>query len=179
MRYLIIIMLAPWVALALTSWCSRGSRGGVYVVRCRKPGAPFGLPFIGRHFGYVGETSSFAHRERQHNGKYLATDTFRTGPGKPWRDLNPRFYRIPLPFRWVRKLGETFLIWTLLPVYNVRKQPPYNFRKISLSAAQWQARVRSSEAFGWWLPRAVASVRAYQIVGFGAIVAGLYMGVIR
>lgn len=178
MRYLIIVVVTPWIALALSGlW--RGCRGGVYIVRCRKPGAPWGLPIIGRHFGYVGETSSFAHRERQHKGTYLATDTFRTGPGKPWSDLKPRFYRIPLPFRWVRKSAETILEWTLLPVYNVKKQPPYNFRKISPAAAVRQRKIRDSEALGWWMPRMVSGIRMYHIVGYGMVAAGIYMGVLR
>lgn len=154
-------------------------RGGCYIVRCRKPGAIWGLPIVGRHTAYVGETSSFAHRERQHTGKYLETDTFRVGPGKPWSDLNPRFYRIPLPFKWMRKAVEPMLVYVLCPVYNVKLQPPWNFRRVSLKAAKRQRWVRNSEALGWWLPRMVSGIRIYHIVGYGMIAAGLYMGVMR
>jgi hypothetical protein len=149
--------------------------GGCYVWRTRKPGAVWGLPIIGRHFAYVGQTGSFAHRERQHTGKYLATDTFRVGH-RPWSDLHPRCYRIPLPFKWMRVALEPLLVAILCPVYNKQLQPPYNFRKISPRTAAWQRRMRDRESTGWWLPRAVASVRLYHIIGYGAIAAGLYLG---
>lgn len=85
-------------------------KGGVYVYRTRKPGARYNLPILSRHFGYVGQTSSFWHRHRQHSET------------KPWADLDPRCYRIGLPrWKWLRLTVEALLIWTLLPVYNVQR----------------------------------------------------------
>jgi hypothetical protein len=92
---------------------------GVYVWRTRKPTAIWGLPIIGRHFGYVGETSSFGARERQHMGRPRPGDRYPT-KGQPWSDLDPKCYRIPLPGRWMRKTAEALLIWALLPVYNIK-----------------------------------------------------------
>lgn len=111
-------------------------KGGIYLFRTRKPRAPLGFPVIGRHNAYVGLTSSYYHRERQHRyggGVYGAIQ-------KSWADLEPKFYRIlPLPnWRWLLHLAETLAIWVLCPVYNVKKQPPWNLRKVSPRKAESQ-----------------------------------------
>jgi hypothetical protein len=105
------------------------TRGGVYVWRTRKPGAAYNLPIISRHFAYVGQTSSFWHRDRQHRGwtqtiggprdplYLMGTET----PGKPWMDLDPAVYHVGLPnWKWLRLAIEAMLIWALFPVYNVQ-----------------------------------------------------------
>lgn len=113
------------------------SKGGIYLIRTRKPHAVLGLPIIGRHNGYVGLTSSYYHRERQHllgGGVYNARR-------KDWADLEPKFYRLlPLPnWRWLLELAEWVAIGLLLPVYNVKKQAPWNVRRISPRKAESQA----------------------------------------
>lgn len=113
--------------------------GGVYVYRTQKPHAVLGLPIIGRHTGYVGETNSFKRRDAQHlvgGGQYRSV-------AKPWADLRPKCYRISLPdWRWLRLLVEAVLIGVLCPVYNVKGQMPWNIRRVSLKrqAAQRFAR---------------------------------------
>lgn len=107
---------------------------GIYLFRTRKPHAPFGLPVIGRHNGYVGQTNSYARRYEQHvkgGGRYSVR-------AKHWSDLDPRFYRIlPLPrwvfewTPWVVSVIEALCIFVLLPVYNV-KLNRHNIRRISL-----------------------------------------------
>lgn len=116
------------------SWKTRGC----YAVRTRKPHAPLGLPIIGRHWAYVGITSSRYHRDRQHafgDSRYAASGQ------AAWSDLSPRWYSLPCLFpgsRWAREAQEYLWTWLLCPAYPVPKQPPYNFRKISRNAAQNQ-----------------------------------------
>lgn len=110
------------------------SKGGVYVYRTRKPGARLRIPFLSYHWGYVGETSSFYHRDQQHLfglGKYATI-------AKPWADLEPRCYRIGLPnWKWLRRSVETLVILALWPVYNHQKNQ-WNPRRIPLHAAKFQ-----------------------------------------
>ena len=110
------------------------AKGGIYLIRTRKPHAPLGFPVIGRHNGYVGLTSSYYHRERQH----LLGGGVYGHARKPWADLDPKFYKIiPLPnWRWLLHLVETLAIWVLCPVYNVKKQPPWNLRRVSPRQAE-------------------------------------------
>ena len=117
-------------------------RSGVYLYRCDKPGAIFGLPFIGRHNAYVGETGSFAHRHRQHTvggGTYNSV-------AQPWADLNPKCYRLPTwgwkP--WLRFV-ETVVILLSWPVYNDAKNR-WNPRRITLNMAKAQRRARDSRS---------------------------------
>jgi hypothetical protein len=125
---------------------------GVYIIRTRKPHAPLGLPLIGRHVGYVGQTNSFDHRIRQHlygGGKYMAKP-------KPWADLSPKVRYIHLPpWRWLMLAVELALIWTLCPVYNVQRQPVYNIRRIRSKAAARQRATRDRMPLAWLLPLAV------------------------
>lgn len=153
------------------------SKGGIYLIRTRKPSAPLGMSlkwmlagalllalalyivgsswwltafalpiFSGRHNAYVGLTSSYFHRERQHllgGGVYGARR-------KDWADLDAKFYPIlPLPnWRWLLHTVESLAIWLLIPVYNVQKQAPYNLRKITPRQAERQAWERAK--FGPW-----------------------------
>lgn len=108
-------------------WKERGN----YAVRTKKPHAPLGLPFIGRHWAYVGQTTSRYHRDRQHKGLDPRV------PASPWSDLDPKWYPLPsLPWwRWSRELSEWFWTIVLLPVYPVPKQAPWNLRRISKASA--------------------------------------------
>ena len=119
------------------------SKSGVYVYRTRKPNAIIGLPIIGRHFGYVGETTSFYHRDKQHllgGGTYDATQ-------KPWSDLEPKRYCISLPpWKWLLRSVETLVILLTWPVYNDRKNR-WNPRRITLSAARRQRIARDTRRF--------------------------------
>jgi hypothetical protein len=150
-----------------------GSRSGVYVWRTRKPGAVLGWPLIGRHTAYVGQSSSFAHRRRQHLGTPAPWDVYATR-GKPWADLSPRCYEIPLaPWKWWRVLVEYFLIKILFPVYNV-KHNKHNPRRISQPRAV-QMRVQREHAgtgsFGIGM-RMVGALRWYHGVGVLLLGAG-------
>lgn len=104
--------------------------GGVYVYRCRKPGARFCIPFLSTHFGYVGQTSSFYHRAIQHETK-------------PWADRVVSCWRLRLPnWKWLRLTVEALLILALAPVYN-HKGNLWNPRRIPLATAAWQRNVRN------------------------------------
>lgn len=123
---------------------------GVYLFRTRKPHAPFGLPVLGRHNGYVGQTNSYARRYEQHvhgGGRYRVR-------AKEWADLQPRFYRIlPLPqwlFEWapwaVNAL-EALCIFALMPVYN-DKLNRWNLRRISIKRQRAHRFMRDSTPRG-------------------------------
>jgi hypothetical protein len=147
---------------------------GCYVWRTRKPSAPWGLPFIGRHFGYVGETGSRFHRDPQHiegGGTYSAV-------AKDWADLDPKCYPLPCPFprwKWTRKAMETLYIAILCPVYNVQKQPPWNVRRISSRRAARQRYTRDLVG-----PKSAAWPRlAFNVGLFLTIWAAYYFLVVR
>lgn len=93
--------------------------GEVYAYRTRKPGAVLGLPLLGRHWGYVGQTRNPKARHGEHmngGGRY----------GKPaanWSDLSPKRYvlfRLGHCPQWLLNLVELIVIRLLLPVYNDR-----------------------------------------------------------
>jgi len=169
------------------------SKGGVYLIRCRKPSSFLGiglriiaplaallalvlwlfggwwwlafllLLFSGRHNAYVGLTNSFYHRRNQH----LLGDVKWGAVAKPWSDLAPRFYGLPLPAwithkgalfrgRWTLEMLESVAIWLLLPVYNDKKQAPYNMRRITLDRAQRQAWARAKSGMRVNIGRALA-----------------------
>lgn len=112
-------------------------KGGCYAFRCNKPGAYFGWPVVGRHWAYVGETTSYYHRRQQH----VLGDSHWGAAPKAWADLKPRFYRLPTvlwQFKSARLVQETVYVWLLCPVYNVKQQPPYNMRRISSTKARQQ-----------------------------------------
>jgi hypothetical protein len=100
--------------------------------------APLVMLFSGRHWAYVGQTSSRYHRDRQHRGLDPRV------PPSPWSDLDAKAYPLPsLPWwRWSRELSEWFWTIVLLPVYPVPKQAPWNLRKISKAKAQRQRAAR-------------------------------------
>lgn len=154
--------------------------GGVYLIRCRKPSALIGLPFIGRHNGYVGMTNNFYLRKNQH----LMGDVVYGAAPKPWADLEPRFFRLlPLPRwithkgrvfrkRWTMEVIETIAIWLLFPVYNSKKQPPYNMRRISLTRARRQRWARQKSGLRLNIGRAAARWGLALIVFAGLVYTG-------
>lgn len=105
-------------------------KGGVYVYRARKPAARLRIPLLSYHFAYVGETTSFWHRHRQHTAE------------RPWADLEPRVVvRIPLPpWKWLLLSVETLVILLVWPAYNVKKNR-WNPRRVPL-AVQHRQRMR-------------------------------------
>jgi hypothetical protein len=150
-----------------------GSKSGVYVWRTRKPGAWFGWPIVGRHTAYVGQTSSFAHRRRQHLGTPAPWDAYATR-GQPWSDLSPRCYEIPLaPWKWWRKLVEYVLTKILLPVYPVQYNK-WNPRRISQPRAiqmRMQRERAGTGSFGLGV-RVIGALRWYHFAGTVALGAG-------
>lgn len=124
---------------------------GVYVWRTRKPAAILGLPFFGRHFAYVGETTSVQHRSRQHVGKPLPGDKF-PKIGQPWCDLNPKmvlFISLP-PWKWLLRSVETLVMLVTWPVYNHKKNL-WNPRRIPMHVAIRQRHARDGRARRWSL----------------------------
>jgi hypothetical protein len=103
------------------------SRGGVYIIRCRKPGARLRIPLLSWHFAYVGETTSFYHRMQQH---FYGLGQFGS-KAKDWSDLEPYVWaRVPLPrWKWLLRSVETLVILLVWPVYNVAKNR-WNPRRI-------------------------------------------------
>lgn len=115
-------------------------QAGCYVWRTRKPHAPLGLPFVGRHFAYVGETGSRYHRDPQHvrgGGTYGAV-------AKPWSDLDPKVYPLPCLFpnsQRSRLFHEKLYTRILLPVYPTENNTG-NPRRITSEHAQAQRAAR-------------------------------------
>jgi hypothetical protein len=116
--------------------------GGVYVYRTRKPWARFRIPLVSYHFAYVGESSSFWHRNRQH---IMGMSSFGSCAPKDWADLEPRVaFKIRLPnWRWLRRSVETIAILAVWPVYNVQKNR-WNPRRIKPTTARKQRRMRNA-----------------------------------
>lgn len=118
-------------AVAVSAKARGWRKCGCYVWRTRKPTAPIGLPFIGRHFAYVGKTSSRWHRDAQHMER------------QPWSDLDPKVYALWVPFphwNWTRSFMERFYTAILLPVYPVEFNGG-NPRRIE----PWQAKQHRAE----------------------------------
>ncbi len=113
--------------------------------------APAGLLITGRHFAYVGETTSFRDRHGQHLGNIGSGARFEQA-GKPWADLEPRcVVRIPLPrWKWLLRSTETLVMLLLWPVYNHKKNL-WNPRRIPLVSARRQrfARERRNIGLSW------------------------------
>lgn len=121
------------------TWKTRG----LYLWRVKKPHAPIGLPIIGRRNGYVGQSSSRYHRDRQH----LHGDSTYGAPGASWSDLAPKAYPLPCLFhgwKWARLAQERIWITLLLPVYNVQGQAPWNLRRVSRARARDQRWARDA-----------------------------------
>jgi hypothetical protein len=121
--------------------------GAIYAYRTRKSHAVLGLPIIGRHWGYVGQTRNERARHEEHlqgGGRYGK-------PAAPWSDLRPRRYvlfrakRCP---QWVLNLLELMFILILMPVYN-EKLNKANPRRISRPRAARQRLIRGR--LGWCL----------------------------
>ena len=132
-------------------------RRGVYVWRCDKPYALFGLPIIGRHFAYVGQSNSFARRDREHLYGSSAYDAVVLP--KPWSDLRPKRYAVPVLFpgwRWARERQEWLMIKLLLPAYNVQHNRT-NPRRISPERARIQRAMREKNKTA---RNAMAAIRA-------------------
>lgn len=152
----------------------RHRKPGIYLYRTDKPGAIWGLPIIGRHNGYVGETWHERHRDRQHligGGQYNAV-------AKPWADLRPRRYLLRLPW-WTPKFAlhalEALAIWALLPVYN-DKLNLANPRRISLRKAKLQRAARDAQR-GRRALRTLTAIRPAHVLFLLALVGGLtYLG---
>ncbi len=120
------------------SWRERG----VYVWRTKKPHAPIGLPIIGRHFAYTGQSNSHRRREREHR---FGSITYGSTPAS-WSDLDAKRYTIWILFpAWkrARLIQEWLWIKLTFPVYNVQHNRG-NPRRISKeqAAAQRAARDR-------------------------------------
>lgn len=119
--------------------------GAVYVYRTRKPGALLGLPLLGRHTAYVGQTRNLSARHQEHmngGGRYGQE-------AKPWADLSPRRYvvfRMRHCPQWVLNTVEVALIRLLCPVYNVAHNRG-NPRRITPRRAKRQRLSRNT--IGW------------------------------
>ncbi len=164
-----------------------GYRGaGVYVFRTRRPGLLGRLPWwihlaamalsaaglavqhysmwfallalvlSPRHFAYVGESVSVRLRRRDHLQGSMKYNQL----PKPWADLEPTWYFLPLPMapKFILRGIESLLIALLWPVYNHQKNQ-WNPRRIPLSAAKrqrgqrdfarWSFNMRPAHAIGW------------------------------
>lgn len=147
-------------------------KGGVYAYRCRKPGARLRIPVLSWHWAYVGETTSFYHRDQQHRyglGQF-------GGTAKPWADLEPYVaVRIPLPgWKWLLRSVETLLIVLLWPAYNVKKNR-WNPRRITPWRAGWQRRLRDTGstrvlAVRWYHVAAILGLATYVWMKIGGAV---------
>jgi len=123
-------------------------QGGIYLFRTNKPWAILGLPIIGRHNGYVGQSVAYSLRWRQHTaggGKFKSV-------AKAWSDLDPEAWRIlPLPgwmfarTPWAVNFLELLCIVLLAPVYN-DKMNHWNLRRIS------KQRAHSQRTWREWAP---------------------------
>lgn len=116
---------------------------GAYIFRTRRPGLLGRIPLIGRHTAYVGESAHVRSRYREHVEGSVKYNAF----PKPWAELEPTWYYIPLPpGKWLRLWVETVLIALLWPVYNHQKNL-WNPRRIPLKSARRQAAQRA--VMGW------------------------------
>jgi hypothetical protein len=137
----------------------------VYGYRTRKPGAILGLPIIGRHWGYVGQTRRPAVRHLEH---MTGRGRYNKGPAN-WADLDPERYVLfslnHFP-QWMLNGVELFFIFILLPVYN-HKGNLGNPRRIRLVVARrhryWRAKMRmrwtpTFRQFAFWALASMAFV---------------------
>lgn len=126
-------------------------RGGIYLFRTNKPYSILGMPLIGRHNGYTGQSNAYALRWQQHTaggGKFKST-------AKSWSDLDPEPHRIlPLPawmfLRCPRVVDalEALCIVLTAPVYNVQLNK-WNPRRISPKDAKEQRLFREGASAPW------------------------------
>lgn len=119
--------------------------GEVYAYRTRKPGALLGLPLLGRHWAYGGQTRNPKARHGEHirgGGRYGRA-------AQPWADLSPKRYvlfRLAHCPQWVLDLVEVLVIRTLFPVYNVQHNRG-NLRRVKPAMARLQRAQR--DRMGW------------------------------
>lgn len=128
---------------------------GCYLHRARKPHAPLGLPIIGRHNAYCGETSARRYRDAQHLGALVPGARY-AGTEASWSDLDVKIYPLPCAFpnnATARKIQETLWIALLKPVYNVQKNW-LNPRCISRKKALALRAARQLNGRTFSLPRA-------------------------
>lgn len=157
-------------------------RGGVYAWRTRRHSNP-----RVREWGYVGETTSFDRRERDHKGKtaYQREDgSVQQSTEKPWMDLDPKVYRvIRLPWwlcwKWVLRPLETLVMLALWPRYNHAKNG-WNPRRITLSRQRAQRASRNAGGATYRTRVFWGQVqrRTLQALGFILILAGI-VGTVR
>jgi hypothetical protein len=177
-----------------------GYRGaGVYVFRTRRPGvlgmippavmpvavasgglisyllgyawwvALLGLFLCSRHTAYVGESTAVRLRKKAH----LEGSVKYNQPAKPWSDLEPSWYFIPLPGapKVALRAVETLLIVLLWPVYNHQKNQ-WNPRRIPLKAAKRQRVHR--DLFHWSFNFRLAHLLIGASFGWLAYVNGVF-----
>lgn len=140
--------------LRLPWWTTPVMAGGMAALVVATPvpwwmAAPAVLFASGRHFAYVGETTSFRDRHAQHLGNIGSGAKFEQA-GKPWADLDPVcVLRLPLPrWKWLLRSVETLLIALLWPVYNHKKNL-WNPRRIPLVSQRRQRYARDRRKFGF------------------------------
>lgn len=152
------------------TWRARG----VYAWRCKKPHAPIGLPFIGRHWAYCGQSNSRRRRDREH---LFGSVTYGTLPAS-WSDLAPKVYSIWILFpgwRRARLTQEWLWIKLLMPVYNDQHNRT-NPRRISREKAARQRAARDKRRAGrspltnWTVDILVTTARLVMTL---AVLAGL------
>jgi hypothetical protein len=119
--------------------------GEVYAYRTRKSHAVLGVPFLGWHWGYVGQTRNPKARHGEHlngGGRYGKA-------AAPWSDLKPRrfvIFRMRRCPQWLLNFVEFLAIRLLCPVYN-EKLNRGNPRRISRRRALRQRVMR--DRLGW------------------------------
>lgn len=119
--------------------------GEVYAYRTRKSHAVLGVPFLGWHWGYVGQTRNPKARHGEHlngGGRYGKA-------AAAWSDLKPRrfvIFRMRRCPQWLLNFVEFLAIRLLCPVYN-EKLNRGNPRRISRRRALRQRFMR--DRLGW------------------------------
>lgn len=119
---------------------------GVYAFRTRRPGLFGRVPLLGRHWAYVGQSVHVRVRRHVHlHGSVKYNEM-----PKPWADLDPTWYFLPLPFAptFVLLAVETLGILLLWPVYNHQKNL-WNPRRIPLKSARRQRGQRDFSGWSW------------------------------
>jgi len=169
-----------WWQRKVAKWKRRD--GGVYLWRVRSHSNPFR-----RVNGYVGETNSFARRERDHRGKsaYMREDgTVKASTEKPWMDLDPvchKVIRLPWWLCWkpVLRSLETLVMLLTWPLYNDAKNH-WNPRRVALSTQRLQRAARDAQtaAYRARVAMSVFGRRVLQVAGVLVILAGLVGSVV-
>lgn len=150
--------------------CKR-RKGGVYLWRTRKHRNP-----LRRENGYVGESVSFAAREKDHLGQGRYGHA-----AKDWSDLDPvchRLIRLPwwLCWKWVLRPLETLVILCTWPRYNVAKNR-WNPRRVPPYLQKAQRAARDAGGLSYRTGVAVARLgrRSLQLAGVVLILVGVAM----